>query len=309
MKLRQLVYLTEVVKQGFNISAAAHALSTAQPGVSRQLQALAGELGVELFRHQGKRLVGLTEPGKEIAALAAAVLRGIVGIREVAEVHGAGHESGLIVVTTRHAASHQLRTAMVRLHEEMPTLDVRVYEEEPASAATMLRTSAANLGILSESAERYPDLLYFPIEQWRLVLVAPRGHALCGLATVTLEALARYPLCSFERSAISRQIVDEAFREAGWKSLVAYSLGSSTLILKYVESGVGVGILGEAAFDPTRNPNLRGIDIGHLFRPLTTDVVLPRTARVPNVVYGFARILAPSLTRETIEDARNAPPV
>ena len=195
---------------------------------------------------------------------------------------------------------------MVRIHEEMPALDVRVYEEEPGNASTMLRTGAANLGILSESAERYPDLLYFPIEQWRLVLVAPRGHALCGLATVTLQALARYPLCSYERSAMSRQVIEEAFRQAGLKSPVAYSLGSSTLILEYVESGVGVGILGEAAFDPTRHPHLRGIDVGHLFRPLTTNIVLPRTARVPNFVYGFARILAPSLTRGMIEDASNA---
>lgn len=51
MKLRQLVYLNAVVTRNFNISAAAKALFTSQPGVSRQLQDLAQELGVELFRH------------------------------------------------------------------------------------------------------------------------------------------------------------------------------------------------------------------------------------------------------------------
>ena len=49
MTLKQLRFLREVARQSLNISSAALALHTSQPGVSRQLQELERELGVELL--------------------------------------------------------------------------------------------------------------------------------------------------------------------------------------------------------------------------------------------------------------------
>src|ERR671934_279791 len=46
MKLQQLRYLTEVVRRGLNVSEAAEALHTSQPGVSKQIRALEDELGI-----------------------------------------------------------------------------------------------------------------------------------------------------------------------------------------------------------------------------------------------------------------------
>ena len=62
MKLHQLRYVHEVAQQGLNISAAAVALHTSQPGVSKQIQLLEEELGLQIFLRNGKRLVGITEP-------------------------------------------------------------------------------------------------------------------------------------------------------------------------------------------------------------------------------------------------------
>lgn len=60
MKLQQLRFVREVVRSGFNVSAAAETLHTAQPGVSSQIQLLEQELGVQIFERKGKRLTGLT---------------------------------------------------------------------------------------------------------------------------------------------------------------------------------------------------------------------------------------------------------
>lgn len=305
MKLRQLVYFNEVIDQDFNISAAAQALFTSQPGVSRQLQTLADELGVDLFTHHGKRLIGLTEPGQEIAVLAARVIRDVQRIEAVADSHADANRGGLVVVATRHAASNRLRDTMMRFCEAMPALKVRVFEEEPRSASAMLRAGNADIGILSESPERDPELLYFPIETWRLLLVVPKDHPLSCGADVSLESLARYPICSYERTANSRRIVEDAFRAAGMGAPIAHALGSSAMILQYVERGIGVGIVGEASFEQESHPNLRGIGVDHLFRSLTTDVVLPRKSRLPKSVFGFLDLLAPTLDRAMIEKARS----
>ncbi|MBK1701751.1 LysR substrate-binding domain-containing protein [Thiococcus pfennigii] len=294
MKLRQLVYFNQVIQQDFNVSAAAKALHTSQPGVSRQLQYLADELGVDLFEHQGKRLVGLTAPGREIAELVADILCRVQRISEVAGVHAAGQRGDLIVVASRHAAGRHLHEAIIRFHDERPALGVRVSEEDPLQALAMVTNGEADLGVLTEPTERHADLICIPIEEWRLVLVAPRDHPLCWLGAITLEALAGHPLCTYERTAASRRVIDEAFRREGLSAPIAFALGSSDLILQYVERGAGAGIIGESAFDASEHPNLVGLDVSHLFRPLTTNVVLRRSPHPSDQVCRFVRLLAPS---------------
>ena len=62
MKLQQLRFIFEVVQSNFNISEAAKELHTSQPGVSKQIQLLEREIGIQIFHRHGKRLIGLTDP-------------------------------------------------------------------------------------------------------------------------------------------------------------------------------------------------------------------------------------------------------
>ncbi len=63
MNLTQLRYLRGIAEQGFNISRAAAALHTSQPGISKQIQLLEREIGVDILVRRGNRIVGVTEPG------------------------------------------------------------------------------------------------------------------------------------------------------------------------------------------------------------------------------------------------------
>ena len=74
MKLHQLRYIREVSRQGLNVSTAAEALHTSQPGVSKQIQLLEAELTLQIFKRNGKRLVGVTAPGAAILQMAERVL-------------------------------------------------------------------------------------------------------------------------------------------------------------------------------------------------------------------------------------------
>ncbi|MGV2480207.1 UNVERIFIED_CONTAM: LysR family transcriptional regulator, partial [Salmonella enterica subsp. enterica serovar Weltevreden] len=64
MKLRQLHYIHEVARRGLNVTAAAEALFTSQPGVSKQVKLLEEELGVDIFVRNGKHLAEITPAGK-----------------------------------------------------------------------------------------------------------------------------------------------------------------------------------------------------------------------------------------------------
>ena len=54
MNLTQLRYLRGIAEQGYNISRAAAALHTSQPGISKQIQLLEREIGVALEAEPGQ---------------------------------------------------------------------------------------------------------------------------------------------------------------------------------------------------------------------------------------------------------------
>ena len=75
MTLKQLRYLIAIVDSGLNITAAAERLYTSQPGISKQLKQLEGELGMQLFTRKGKSLSAITPAGVEVIDRARRVLR------------------------------------------------------------------------------------------------------------------------------------------------------------------------------------------------------------------------------------------
>src|SRR3712207_6865334 len=83
MKLQQLRYLREVVRRGLNVSEAAEALYTSQPGISKQIRMLEDELGVQILVRHGKRVVDLTEPGRIIVEIADRMLKDADSLRAV----------------------------------------------------------------------------------------------------------------------------------------------------------------------------------------------------------------------------------
>ncbi|MDO9600334.1 MAG: LysR family transcriptional regulator, partial [Azoarcus sp.] len=85
MNFQQLRIIRETVRRGFNLTEVANALFTSQSGVSKHIKDLEDELGVELFVRKGKRLLGLTEPGKELVVMVERMLLDAANIKRLAE--------------------------------------------------------------------------------------------------------------------------------------------------------------------------------------------------------------------------------
>src|SRR3954453_14679317 len=85
LNLQQLRYLCAVVDHGLNVSDAAEALFTSQPGISKQIRQLEDELGLSVFVRQGKRLASLTPAGEIVVATARRAMREIANLKRVAD--------------------------------------------------------------------------------------------------------------------------------------------------------------------------------------------------------------------------------
>src|ERR1051325_10465489 len=85
LNIQQLKYVSEVAKRGLNVSEAARALHTSQPGVSKQIRALEDELGAEIFVRQGRRFTAITDAGREIVQAIDRLLADVANLKAVGE--------------------------------------------------------------------------------------------------------------------------------------------------------------------------------------------------------------------------------
>ena len=108
MKFQQLRYVVEIVNQNFNVTEAANALFTSQPGISKQVRLLESELGLEIFERNGKHIKGLTPPGKRIVAISRELMMKMQGIRSVADEYTKPEQGVLRIATTNTQARYML---------------------------------------------------------------------------------------------------------------------------------------------------------------------------------------------------------
>ena len=94
MNLQQLRYLHGIAEQGFNISRAAAALHTSQPGISKQIRLLEQEIGIAILARKGNRIVGVTEPGQAILDIARRMLHDAESLRRIGDDFIAGIARG-----------------------------------------------------------------------------------------------------------------------------------------------------------------------------------------------------------------------
>ena len=166
MKLQQLRYLVEVARQGLNVSEAAEALYTSQPGISKQIKLLEDELGVIVFERSGKRLTAITEPGKAVLEIAERMLRDAENIRRVGEEYAGGDSGSLVIATTHTQARYALPAVVKNFVDRHPKVRLSLHQGHPTQIAEWALKGEADIAIATEALDQYPQLLMLPCYQW-----------------------------------------------------------------------------------------------------------------------------------------------
>jgi LysR family transcriptional regulator, cys regulon transcriptional activator len=305
MKLQQLRYVRMVARQGLNVSEAAVLLNTSQPGVSKQIRMLEEELNVDIFTRSGKRLVGLTEPGKIILRLAERMLAEAENIKQVAEEYTEESVGKLTVATTHTQARYALPRVVQAFREKYPEVRLSLHQGNPTQIAEQVASGEADIAIATEAIERYEELSLLPCYEWNRCVITPPGHPLLAQPPLTLEKIAQYPLVTYDFAFTGRTEMDRTFSDQGLAPNVVLTAIDADVIKTYVELGLGIGLVAKMAYDPVRDVNLRAIDAGHLFKPSTTNIGIRRGSYLRGYTYDFIELFAPHLTRQVIDQAIN----
>ncbi|MGZ5271083.1 MAG: LysR substrate-binding domain-containing protein, partial [Ramlibacter sp.] len=193
MNLHQFRFVQEAARRNLNLTEAAKALHTSQPGVSKAIIELEEELGVEIFARHGKRLKRITEPGQHVLRSIEMIMREVGNLKRIGEQFSAQDSGTLSIATTHTQARYVLPPAVARLREAYPKVNVSLHQGSPDQVARMLIDEVAEIGIATESLSDYQELVTLPCYEWQHVLVMPLGHPLAAKDRVTLEDLAAEP--------------------------------------------------------------------------------------------------------------------
>ena len=307
MKLQQLRYLREVVRRGLNVSEAAEALYTSQPGISKQIRLLEDELGVQILVRHGKRVVDLTEPGRIIVDIADRMLQDAESLKAVGKEFGKEDTGALTIATTPTQARYALPSVVQQFIVQHSRVRLSLREGSPDQIVELVGSGAVDIGIVTESHMEADNLVMLPCYQWNRAVITAPDHPLLGEKPLTLEAIARYPIVTYDFAFNADSPIGKAFESRGIHTNVTLTAVDADVIKGYVEVGVGVGILAKMAFDAGRDTGLRLIDAAHLFEPSTTRIAIRRNAYLRRYVYDFIELFAPHLSRSVVEKTMRGP--
>ncbi|UXH78433.1 CysB family HTH-type transcriptional regulator [Roseateles amylovorans] len=302
MNLQQLRIVREAVQQNFNLTDVAAALFTSQSGVSKHIKDLEDELGVELFQRRGKRLLGLTEPGKELAVVVDRMLQDVRNIKRLAEQFSGADRGQLTIATTHTQARYALPQIVARFKAAYPRVHLVLHQGSPAEIVSLLQSGEADIGIATEALGKDDAFVTFPFYAWHHSVVVPKGHALEG-RPLTLETLAEQPLITYHEGYTGRARIDASFAAAGLAPDIVMSALDADVIKTYVQVGLGVGIIAAMAFEPARDPGLSLLDASHLFPANTTRIALKRGHYLRGFAYRFLQECVDTLTEDVVRDA------
>ena len=306
MNFQQLRSIRETARRGYNLTEVANALFTSQPGVSRQIRELEDELGVVIFERNGKRLTGLTEPGKGILKIIDKLLVEAENLQQASQDY-AGQSSGTLTIAATHTqARYALPKVVQSFRADFPDVRIALQQSAPDHIAEWVLSGKADIGIATEGLSQFPDLVSFPCYRWSHLIVVPDGHPLLNQSPIRLEDLAAFPLITYDVGFTGRGHIDAAFATAGVKTDIVLTAMDSDVIKQYVTLGLGVGIVASMAFDHGRDKGLRTVEASHLFAPNVTRLAVRRGAYLREYAYRFISQFAPELKRAEIEAAVNA---
>jgi LysR family cys regulon transcriptional activator len=303
MKLQQLRYLCEVANQGLNLSKAAEALHTSQPGISKQIRLLENELEIDIFVRNGKRVVKVTPPGQAILEIAERMLRDAKNLKQVGQEFANEATGSLTIATTHTQARYALPAAIKHFTARYPKVKLILRQGNPTQIAELVTSGEADIAIATEAIELFHELVMLPCYQWNRCIIVPPRHPLLKLEKLTLEAIAQYPIITYDFAFTGRSKINQAFDTKGLVPNVVLTAIDADVIKTYVELGLGIGILAQMAFEPKRDKHLRSIDASHLFEPSTTRIGISRNSYLRGYVFDFIEIFAPHLNPAVVKAA------
>ncbi|HAK06020.1 MAG TPA: LysR family transcriptional regulator [Spartobacteria bacterium] len=262
MELRHLRYFL-AVGEALNFTRAAAQLRVAQPALSRQVQDLEDEIGVDLLR-RSPRGVTLTAEGKlfleEVRELLKHADESVERVRALAR----GEYGELHIGYAPLPATEILPPALAGFQKAVPRVKVLLHDLSSDELIAGLRSGTLDLAIMVEpTGEQTAGIEFELLRTSPLWVVMTAAHPFARLKSIPLEKLAVEPLVGLRRKDYPEyyRFLDRLLAPVHAKPRLAVECDSASSLITEVEAGRGIALA---------SPNFKLVAGKRLlYRPLT----------------------------------------
>lgn len=262
MELRQLRYFVAVAEE-LHFGRAAERLHLAQPALSRQIQNLEHELGVQLF-FRTKRRVQLTPAGAVMLDQARSVLARADEAAQAAKLAARGRTGWLAIGFVGSATYDVLPASLQMFRQRSPGVEISLAEMTTADQIAALREKRIHVGFVRPPVKA-DELALETIAREPVLVALPSGHPLARRREVPLKSLAgegfvlhpRHPRPSWIDYCIALR------QRAGFEPRIVQETIEIQTSISLVAAGIGVSLVPAAVAKMPR----RGVVYRNLVRP------------------------------------------
>lgn len=287
MNIKALRAFSLTLSEG-SLAGASRVMHLSEPAISRLISSLEGELRLQLFSREGRRLTPTAE-GLEFYREASRILDNLTEIPRIAADLRAGRKPSLRVVTMPRIAPALVSPAVAAFVAQAPqaqvSLDVRARRE----AGKWLAGRSYDLGIGALPVD-HPDIHVAPLLTARALAVVPKGHALAGKPEITAADIADWPLIGLMPGLLMREQMDDFFRSAGLEPAYRLEVAALQLAVHLAADAAGLTIADALTVSvlETKNVDLRPIAPT---RWMSFGILYPRRGEVSAEAADFANCL------------------
>lgn len=239
MEMRQIRYFVAVAEEG-NFSAASRRLFVSQPPITRQIQQLEAELGVDLFlRH--RKGVTLTAAGEAFLEEARQILIRSRLAKERSQAAAQGEIGSLEVAYFGSAIYAVVPQLVRRFRAQNPGVSVSLQPLAKNALVEAVRNGRIHVGF-GRYFPTVDDIAQRVVAEERLILAIPEGHPLQTSEAVAPKALERETLILFPNAG-RPSFADEVLRVLSQRSFeVQQALETADLSSAMALTAAGMGV-------------------------------------------------------------------
>jgi LysR family transcriptional activator of glutamate synthase operon len=244
MELHHLRYFEAVARYG-HVTRAAAELHIAQPSLSKQIQALEAELGVQLFDRVGRRLE-LTEAGRLLLPYARRVLGEVAHAYDALQQWGDLERGRVAIGAPPTVGAHMLPRALAEFSRRHGRIKLQLHEMGASRLATLLAEGGVDLAVISAALPALAGVELFTEDL--VVAVAP-DHPFAGRAELRSAELAGERFVLFPEGYELRARTLELCRSGGFVPQVALDGGETDTVVRLVGAGLGIALVPQLALE------------------------------------------------------------
>src|SRR5213596_2823076 len=248
MELRHLRYFL-AVGEALNFTKAAAQLRVAQPALSRQVQDLEEEIGVDLLK-RSPRGVTLTAEGKLFLEEARELLKRADESVEKVRALARGEYGELRVGYAPTPTVEILPPALAAFQKAVPRVKVLLHDLCSDELIAGLQNATLELAVMvyQPIGEQAAGIEFELLRTYPLCVAMIATHPFARLKSITLDKLAAEPLVGLRRKDYPEyyHFIDRIFAPIRAKPRIAVECDSASSLITEVEAGRGISLASQS---------------------------------------------------------------